>query len=75
MDIRYFDNAATTRIKEEVLEEKKQNSNPEEFKQVKSNNGKHAKLSPAATVLLTIAATLGMIVLGTAVYALITLIK
>ena len=59
----------------EVLEEKKQNSNPEEFKQVKSNNGKHAKLSPAATVLLTIAATLGIIVLGTAVYALITLIK
>ena len=61
--------------KEEVLEEKKQNSNPEEFKQVKSNNGKHAKLSPAATVLLTIAATLVIIVLGTAVYALITLIK
>lgn len=61
--------------KEEVLEKKKQNSNPEEFKQVKSNNGKHAKLSPVATVLLTIAATLGIIVLGTAVYALITLIK
>ena len=61
--------------KEEVLEKKKQNSNPEEFKQVKSKNGKHAKLSPAATVLLTIAATLGIIVLGTAVYALITLIK
>ena len=60
--------------KEEVLEEKKQNSNPEEFKQVKNNNGKHAKLSPA-TVLLTIATTLGIIVLGTAVYALITLIK
>lgn len=61
--------------KEEVLEEKKENSNPEEFKQVKNNKGKHSKLSPAATVLLTIAATLGIIVLGTVVYALITLIK
>lgn len=38
--------------KEEVLEEKKQNSNPEEFKQVKSNNGKHAKLSPAANSII-----------------------
>ena len=58
--------------KEEVLEEKKENSNPEEFKQVKNSKGKHSKLSPAATVLLTIVAALGIIVLGTAAYALFT---
>ena len=60
--------------KEEVLEEKKENSKPEEFKQVK-RKGKHSKLSPVATVLLTIVAALGLIVLGTAAYALIIAIK
>ncbi len=48
-------------IKEEVKKD--------EFKQVKKKSGKHAKLTPASTVLLTLAATLGIIVLGAIVYS------
>lgn len=48
-------------IKEEVKKD--------EFEQVKKKSGKHAKLTPTSTVLLTLAATLGVIVLGTIVYS------
>lgn len=48
-------------IKEEVKKD--------EFKQVKKKSGKHAKLTPASTVLLTLSATLGVIVLGAMVYS------
>lgn len=48
-------------IKEEVKKD--------EFKEVKKKTGKHAKLTPTSTVLLTLAVTLGVIVIGTIIYS------
>ncbi len=50
---------------EETKKEEKQN---EEFKKVE----KKAKLSPTATVLITIAATLGTVVVARVIYFIIT---
>lgn len=44
-------------------ENNKEEVKTEEFKPVKRNGGKGKKLSPAATVILTITAALGIIVL------------
>ncbi len=57
-------------MEETVKEEVKK----DEFKEVKKKSGKHSKLSPAATVLLTIAAALGALVVVAAVYGIFTLI-
>lgn len=50
-------------------ENKKEEVKSEEFKEVKKQSA--SRLSPEATILLTIAAAAGMIVLGTAIYAII----